>query len=100
MSRRIKFLAAGFSNQWDKAYEELPANKQEETDEVVLALLKNQPTVGMRVKPIQPDKHYLEARINSGDRVVYRVEDGVCRFMDIVPHDLINKYGRKPKQRG
>lgn len=100
MSRRIKFLSAEFSNQWDKAYEDLPSNKQEETDEVVLALLKNDPTPGMRVKPIQPDKHYFEARINSGDRVVYRVEDGVCDFVDIIPHDLIDKYGRKPKQRG
>lgn len=100
MSRRIAFLAAEFSNQWDKSYEDLPANKQEDTDAVVLALLKSQPTPGMRVKPIQPDKHYSEARINGGDRVVYRVEEGVCRFVDIVPHDLINKYGRRPKLRG
>jgi hypothetical protein len=100
MSRRIAFLAAEFSAQFDKAYEGLPADKQRETDEVVMALLKSQPTQGMRVKPIQPDKHYNEARINSGDRVVYRVEAGVCRFADIVPHDLINKYGRKPKARG
>ncbi len=27
-------------------------------EEVVLALLKSEPTVGMRVKPIQPDTHY------------------------------------------
>lgn len=100
MSRRIAFLAAEFSNQWDKSYEDLPANKQEDTDAVVLALLKSQPMPGMRVKPSQPDKHYSEARINGGDRVVYRVEEGVCRFVDIVPHDLINKYGRRPKLRG
>jgi hypothetical protein len=100
MSRRIAFLAAEFSAHWDKSYERLPADKQEETDEVVMALLKSQPTPAMRVKPIQPDKHYHEARINSGDRVVYRVEAGVCRFADIVPHDLIDKYGRKPKVRG
>lgn len=78
----------------------MPANKQSEADEVVLALLKSQPTHGMRVKPIQPDKHYHEARINSGDRVVYRVEGGVCRFVDIIPHELIDKYRRKPKVRG
>lgn len=100
MSRRIAFLAADFSKQWDRAYDALPANKQGEADLVVMALLKSQPTHGMRVKPIQPDKHYNEARINSGDRVVYRVEDGMCRFVDIVPHDLINKYARKPKVRG
>lgn len=100
MSRRIAFLAAEFSAQWDKSYDDLPANKQEETDEVVMALLKSQPTHGMRVKPIQPDKHYHEARISSGDRVVYRVQEGVCRFVDIVPHDLIDKYGRKSKVRG
>lgn len=100
MPRRIAFLAAEFSAQWDTSYDALPADKQEETDDVVIALLKSQPTQGMRVKPIQPDKHYHEARINSGDRVVYRVDGGVCRFVDIVPHDLIDKYGRKPKVRG
>jgi hypothetical protein len=100
LSRRIKFLAAEFSAQWDKSYDALPANKQEETDEVVMALLKSSPTPGMRVKPINPDKYYNEARINSGDRVVYRVEGGGCRFVDIIPHDLIDDYGRKPKVRG
>lgn len=100
MSRRIAFLAAQFSAHWDKAYHELPAVKQMEADEVVLALLKSQPTPGMRVKPMQPEKVHHEARINSGDRVVFRVEEGVCSFVDIVPHDLIDKYGRKPTVRG
>lgn len=100
MPRRVSFLDADFSSQWDKAYADLPAGKQTQVDQVVLALLKQDPTPGMRVKPVLPEKYHHEARINSGDRAIYRVGDGICFFVDIVPHDLIDKYGRKPKLRG
>ena len=49
----------------------------------------------MRIKPIEPDKYYNEARINDGDRLVHRIERGTVYFVDIVSHDLIAKYGRQ-----
>jgi hypothetical protein len=50
------------------------------------------------VKPILPDKHYLEARISSGDRIVFRVEQGTIYFVDVVKHDDIARYGRRLRQ--
>jgi hypothetical protein len=54
----------------------------------------------LRVKPIHPDKYYLEARITSGDRIIFRVEEGRILFVDVVHHDDISKYGKRPKLRG
>ena len=61
----------------------------------MLALMKQETTPGMRVKPIQPDKFYNEARINSGDRLVFRIEKKTVWFVDVVSHDDIGRYGRE-----
>ena len=63
-----------------------------------MALIKGLDSVGLHVKPILPDKHYLEARISSGDRIVFRVEQGTIYFVDVVKHDDIARYGRRPRQ--
>jgi hypothetical protein len=65
---------------------------------VILTLIKGIDSAGLNVKPIQPDKHYLEARISSGDRIVFRVEHGTIFFIDVVKHDDIGRYGRRPRQ--
>jgi hypothetical protein len=53
---------------------------------------------GLRIKPIQPDKRYLEARIGSGDRVIFkRVADRLL-IIDIVTRDEIARNGRRPKR--
>lgn len=35
--------------------------------------------------------HYLEARFNQGDRIVFRIEGGTIFFVDIVTHDEIDE---------
>ena len=52
----------------------------------------------LRIKPIHPEKYYLEARINSGDRIVFRIEKGTIFFVDVVHHDDISRYGKRPKR--
>jgi hypothetical protein len=64
-----------------------------------MALIKRESMSGLRVKPIQPEKYYFEARINSGDRIIFRVEGGTVFFVDIVKHDDIARYGRRPRAR-
>jgi len=63
-----------------------------------MALIKGTDTPDLNVKPILPDKHYLEGRISSGDRIVFRVEGTAIYFMDVVKHDDIGRYGRRPRQ--
>jgi hypothetical protein len=63
-----------------------------------MALVKGTEAPGLNVKPIHPDKHYLEGRISSGDRIVFRQEGAMIYFMDVVKHDDIARYGRRPRQ--
>ena len=62
----------------------------------MLALMKQEPTPGMHLKPILPDKYFFEARINQADRLIYRIDHGQIRFEDVVTHDDIGRYGKKP----
>lgn len=98
MARKQSFLRADFSEQFKEAYAGLQVAQQNGVDKAVMALLKQQPTPGMRVKPIEPDKYYDEARINDGDRLIHRTANGTVYFVDVVTHDEIGKYGRAPKQ--
>jgi len=59
-------------------------HRQASCDRVVMALVKGTDAPGLNVKPILPDKHYLEARISSGERIVFRIEGGAIYFMDVV----------------
>jgi hypothetical protein len=95
VSRNKGFLAAAWSTRWSKTYGNLPYDRQKGADKVVIALIKQEPTPGMRVKPIEPEKYYYEARINDGDRLVFRIEGGCVWFADVVEHDGIDRYGKK-----
>src|SRR5215213_2367138 len=97
MARKHPFLDAQFSEQWKESYQRLQHAQQHSIDKVVMALLKQQATPGMRIKPIEPEKYFYEARINDGDRLIHRVHGGTVYFVDIVTHDEIGKYGRRPE---
>ena len=97
MARRQTFLAAVWSEAWKESYARLSARQQAACDEAVIALIKQVTSSGLRVKPILPAKHYLEARVNSGDRIVFHVAEGTIYFVDVVAHDDISRYGRRPK---
>jgi hypothetical protein len=89
------FLAARFTARWAKTYLGLTADQQKGADKVVMAILKQQLTPGMRIKPVEPEKYYHEARINDGDWLIFRVDEGTAWFVDIVKHDDIGRYGKR-----
>ena len=91
MARKQGFLAADFSKQFDETYAALQHQQQSGADKVILALLKGQPTPGMRIKPIEPDKYYHEARINDGDRLVHRIEGGTVYFCLLYTSDAADE---------
>lgn len=96
MARNTTFLAAEWSERWQDSYAKLSSDRQTACDEAAMALIKQSSSPGLRIKPIHPDKYYLEARINSGDRVIFRLEAGTIFFVDVVHHDEISRYGRRP----
>jgi hypothetical protein len=90
--------SAVWTEQWWESYGRLAGDRQASCDRVVMALVKGTQTPGLNVKPILPDKHYLEGRISSGDRVVSRLAGTTVFFIDVVKHDDIGRYGRRPRQ--
>lgn len=95
MARAKGFLAAAWSSRWNKSYAALSNDRQKGADRVAIALVKQEVTPGMRIKPVEPEKYYNEARINDADRLIFRIEDGTVWFVDIVEHDDIGRYGKK-----
>ena len=100
MARKQTFLTAMWSEPWKESYARLSAERQVACDEAAIALIKQALSSGLRVKPIHPDKYYLEARISGGDRIILRIEEGTIYFVDVVHHDDISRYGRRPRLRG
>jgi mRNA-degrading endonuclease RelE of RelBE toxin-antitoxin system len=94
------FLQAIWSEVWKKSYAALSDDRQRSCDEAAIAVIKQTTSARLRVKPIQPEKYYFEARIGSGDRIIFRVEGGTVYFVDIVKHDDIGRYGRRPRRVG
>lgn len=94
MARKKEFLGAEFSDRFRESYAALSHDRQKGVDKVILALMKQEVTPGMRVKPIEPEKYYNEARINDGDRLVHRLEGGKVWIVDVVAHDDIGRYGK------
>jgi hypothetical protein len=99
MARKQTFLTAEWSEQWKERYAELSAERQVACDKAAIALIKRDFSPGLHIKPIHPDKHYSEARINSGDRIVFRIEQDTIFFVDVVKHDDISRYGKRPRKR-
>jgi hypothetical protein len=97
MLRRQIFLTARWSEKWQVSYPALSPDRQSACDRAMIALVKRQNSPGLHIKPILPDKHYLEARISSGDRIVFRIEAETVFFVDIIPHNEISRYGRRPR---
>lgn len=97
MARKQTFLAAVWSDVWKESYAKLSAERQAGCDETAMALINQTSSSGLRIKPIQPAKYYPEARINSGDRIVFRLEEGTVFFIDVVAHDDISRYGKRPR---
>ena len=95
MARKKGFLAAEFSQRFNESYAALSHDQQRGADRVLLALTKQEATPGMRVKPIEPEKYYSEARINDGDRLVHRIEGAKLWVVDVVAHDDIARYAKK-----
>lgn len=97
MARRPPVRSASWSDQWWESYGRLTTDRQASCDRAVTTLIKGAGATGLVVKPILPAKYYLEARISSGERIVFRIAEGTIYFLDIVKHDDIGRYGRPPR---
>lgn len=95
MARKQAFLSLRWSDRFRASYAKLSSDRAKAADKVILALMKQEITPGMRIKPVEPEKYYNEARINDADRLIFRIEAGTVWFVDVVQHDHIGRYGNR-----
>ena len=100
MAHKQTFLDVEWSDDWKESYARLPADRHASCDRAVMELIKRQSSSGLRIKPILPDKYFMEARISAGDRIIFRLEGEGIVFVDVVAHDEIGRYGRRPRTAG
>ncbi len=60
-------------------------------------LFENPAHPSLKAHQIKPDKHYWEAYVNRGDRIIYIPEGSHLVLVDIVAHDDISRYGKRPR---
>ena len=99
MSRAGKPLTVEWSGRFEKRLGALADNRRQSCLRAIEAIAHGQATPGMRVRPILPSKFYSEARIASGDRLVFRVAEGVLYLIDVVEHDDIARYAAERRGR-
>lgn len=81
-------------------YKEAVANLQPAARKQVAAharlLFENPAHPSLRTHSIKPDKYYWEAYVNRGDRIIYIPEGSHLVLIDVVSHDDIGRYARRP----
>jgi hypothetical protein len=84
-------------------YKEAVANLQKAPRKQVAArtslLFENPAHPSLNAHSIKPDKHYWEAYVNRGDRIIYIPEGSHLVLVDVVAHDDIGRYSKRPAKR-
>ena len=93
-SRGVRFRDATFTRAWQKSYDALDPACRRQCDTALRALIKGEHTPGLRIHPILPSRYFLEARINSDDRIVFRIQEDTIFFVEIVRHDDLYRYSQ------
>lgn len=59
-------------------------------------LFENPAHPSLKAHSIKPDKYYWEAYVNRGDRIIYIPEGSHLVLVDVVTHDDIRRYSKRP----
>jgi hypothetical protein len=95
----VGFSSYKRSARFDATYVGLENSLQKQVDKAIALLFANRWHPSLKVHPVKPDKYFWEAYANSGDRIIY-IPDGDCLMLvDIIPHDKIGRYGKRPRER-
>ncbi len=89
------FESAEFTRRFEKSFAALPLEVRRQCRKAILQVMKDPHYPGLRSKPIQPGRFHWEARLNRGDRLIFRPAGDIVYFIDVVSHDDIARYGER-----
>lgn len=84
---------------FEKAVKDLARHRPavaKQVQERVKLLFDNPAHPSLEAHRIKPDRHYWEAYVNRGDRIIYRPDGAHLLLVDVVKHDDIGRYGKSP----
>jgi hypothetical protein len=93
------FLTVERTEQFDKAVAGLQVAARKQLARRAQLLFDNSAHPSLKAHQIKPDKYYWEAYLNDGDRIIYIPEGSHLVLVDVVPHDDIGRYGKRPKKK-
>ncbi|HEX8363147.1 MAG TPA: hypothetical protein VF613_23700 [Longimicrobium sp.] len=91
------FLTLEVTEQYRRARAGLQAGVRNQAIARERLLFENPAHPSLKAHQIKPDKHYWEAYVNRGDRIIYIPEGSHLVLVDIVAHDDISRYGKRPR---
>ncbi|HET6231776.1 MAG TPA: hypothetical protein VFE05_17000 [Longimicrobiaceae bacterium] len=92
------FLTLEVTPRYEKALATLQDAVRKQAAARALLLFSNPAHPSLKTHAIKPDRHYHEAYVNRGDRIIYIPQGSHLVLVDIVAHDEIGRYAKKPKQ--
>ena len=92
------FLTLELTEQFEKAAAKLQKAQRKQLARRIKLLFDNPAHPGLKTHQIKPGEYYWEAYLNLGDRIIYIPEGSRLVLVDVVPHDDIDRYGKRPRQ--
>jgi mRNA-degrading endonuclease YafQ of YafQ-DinJ toxin-antitoxin module len=83
---------------FEKSVAKLQKEQRDQVKVRTKLLFDNPAHPSLKAHSIKPDKYYHEAYVNTGDRIIYIPEGSHLVLVDVVPHDDIGRYGKRPRQ--
>ena len=90
------FVSFERTKRFDKAVADLEPAQRKQLQKQLTQLLSDPAHPSLKAHQIKPDKHYWEAYLNRGDRISYIPQGSHLVLVDVVSHDDINRYSRRP----
>lgn len=93
------FLTLKVAKRFEKTTATLQEAQRKQLARQSRLLFENPAHSSLRAHPVKPDKYYWEAYLNNSDRIVYVPDGSRLVLVDVVPHDDIGRYGKRPRKK-
>lgn len=91
------FTTVERTRRFDKAVDGLQSAQRKQLQKQLAQLLQDPSHPSLAAHQIKPDKYYWEAYLNKGDRIIYIPAGSHLVLVDVVTHDDIGRYGKRPR---
>ena len=79
-------MKVAFTERFRRSYGDAPANVRRAFDKQLVHLLRDLRHPSLRAKKYDSVRDIWQARVDSGWRFYFRIEDDTCLLLDVIPH--------------